>query len=128
LIVEASNGIFGRIKTNDGIPIPGMQITLSNKSMPSIVSTTNKNGKFRIFQLQTGKYHLKISLPGLKELHWDIEICCNKTIEIDFTYPDFGSIWDPETIFIPCPLIDKRSSSITYCFTKEQLRLLPIDR
>lgn len=128
LIIEASNGIIGIIKTNDGTPIPGIQATLSNKNMPSIIKTTSKNGKFRFFQLPSGKYHLRISCPGLQEIHWDIDICCNKTIDIDFSYPDFGGIWDPVTIYIPSPMIEKRNSSIAYCFTKEQLRLLPIDR
>lgn len=80
-----TGNLFGTVVDEQGQPLPGVTITLTNGGPPRI-QVTNAQGRFRFLELSPGNYTLKAELEGFATVERsNIEILIGRTIEIEIT-------------------------------------------
>ena len=64
---RGTGNIIGIVTDDGGIPLPGVTVTLSGKTIQPIAAVTNNEGKFRFMSLYPANdYALKRELQGFK--------------------------------------------------------------
>jgi len=86
---KQENNIVGITTNEEGVPLENIDVQIYDEKNSLISnSVTNKEGKFTLFNLNTGKYQLKVSNPYLYNLNFDI---INLNVQ-GFPYPQIKLI------------------------------------
>jgi hypothetical protein len=71
-LAEHTPMISGRVITEDGVSVPGVQVTLFNMGTnKKITAITNENGKFVFHNPDAGPYFIRCQADGLKDVLCD---------------------------------------------------------
>ena len=128
-LLPNGNRITGRviINVNKKIPIPDAKISVIGNKLPKRITFTSKKGTFNIINLPAGRYEVAASIESLPKKVYIIDICCGKTVELEIDLAH-KEIWgsDFDSRWRTCPIIEKRSSAITYCWTRTAFSKLPM--
>ncbi|MEZ0451535.1 TonB-dependent receptor [Sphingobacterium thalpophilum] len=84
---QQGTAIFGKIQDKNGVPIPGVTITLANHGQQT---TTDADGEFRLIaavgfplQLQVAALGYKSQLVSLEQISWNVKKGLRLTLEED---------------------------------------------
>ncbi len=82
--VQKSGGIEGSVQTEEGKPLPGVNVYLVGTNRGSV---TDKNGNFKIDIIPVGRYTIVAEFIGRETRSRNIQVTAGKTILINFTLP-----------------------------------------
>jgi Ca-activated chloride channel family protein len=62
------------IVTSDGLPVPGVTVTLQSTSRPALIKVTDVNGRYVFFGVPLGKYTVTTALEGFTPVTYAIVV------------------------------------------------------
>jgi hypothetical protein len=130
LAAQVSTGnIQGIVVDEEGIPLPGVSVTLTGSLTAPTSVVTNAAGIFRFNSLapQTD-YAIRTELDGFKtSVRENIIINAGVTINITLTMV-VGMINEQITVVAPTPVLDTKKTSVGINITRDILQALPSAR
>ncbi|MDP6275465.1 MAG: carboxypeptidase-like regulatory domain-containing protein, partial [Candidatus Marinimicrobia bacterium] len=116
--------IRGQIKDTEGVPMPGVQIFVSELAMGAIA---DENGKYIILNLPVGSYDVKVMMIGYKTVTMkEVSVMMDQTTWLNFTMEVAVIEGDEVEVYGEKPLVDKAQTSRKVTVTSEALESLPI--
>ena len=116
--------LTGKVKSDEGEPIPYANIIIVGTVKGAF---SNLDGSFEIFDLEDGKYNVKVSAVGYKTITREVEVVNGKINEMDFIFTEIG-VEMPEITIISGrdQLFSKVPGSVSYIDRKEIETIMPI--
>ncbi len=126
---EQTGEFIGTVMLESGEVVPGVTITATGTNLVGSKTTvSDENGKFRLMALPPGKYTVKFTLDGFKQIvRSEIILEVGKTLKIDGVMQT-GQIQEEVIVEGASPLVDVRKSSTSINITKEVFTKLPRGR
>ncbi|TNF72552.1 MAG: carboxypeptidase regulatory-like domain-containing protein [Acidobacteria bacterium] len=128
-LAQTTGRIRGNVTDPDGVPIPGVTITVSGENLPGGARTaiSGENGGFRITALPPGDYNLVAVLEGFQtEALENIRVGINATATANFYL--YAELLETVTVTSEAPLVDMTASASGNSFTAEFIKDLPTNR
>ncbi len=126
---ERTGNINGIVIDKDGIPLPGVNITLTGLTVAPMTAQSNSEGRFRFISLHPGStYDLKLELQGFKtrtEKGVIIEVGKNADLRITM---EQGTLEEQVTVVAQTPMVQAKKTQVTNTVGYEQLQSLPSAR
>jgi len=121
--------IRGTITDNEGVPLPGVKVTVSGPSLIGIMDDISaENGTYRITPLPPGTYTILGELEGFQSVRREeVVVRVGTTVEITLPMAP-ATISEEVTVIAPSPTVDVQRTKITTVLDTESLRKLPLDR
>ncbi|HVT43150.1 MAG TPA: TonB-dependent receptor [Thermoanaerobaculia bacterium] len=118
--------IRGTIAGDDGTPLPGVTVTVTNTETGSTRSAvTDSNGEYLVSLLRPGSYRVHAELAGFGEARNDrvtVLLGTASTINLRIT----PQLAQEITVTASAPLVDTTQSDLTAAVTEFQIESLPI--
>jgi hypothetical protein len=126
---ERTGNINGIVVDKDGIPLPGVNLTLTGPTVAPMNAQSNAEGRFRFLSLHPGdKYDIKAELQGFKtrtETGIIIEVGKNADLRITM---EQGTLEEQVTVVAQTPMVQAKKTQVTNTVGYEQLQSLPSAR
>ncbi len=121
--------IRGTVKDKDGVPLPGVAITVTSASiMGSEATVTNELGVFRLSLLRVGTYTLTAALQGFQAYkREDVRVALAATVTLSIEMLP-SAINEEVSVTAPSPVIDVKVSTTAKFFKADLLQNVPIGR
>lgn len=121
--------IKGEVKDADGLPLPGVTVTLTGNKIASMTSITSQGGVFRFVSLPVANdYALKFELGGFNTLtREEITVTFNRDVELDIIMEP-STITEEVTVVGQAPVIDSKRAQVGENITQEMIMQLPTAR
>src|ERR1700761_6590709 len=89
LLAQVENGtITGRVTDPSGSVVPGVSVTVSQKSTGLLLhGQTNADGAYSFPQLQPGPYSLELNKPGFKKTDTAVTLTVGQVAQLDVELP-----------------------------------------
>jgi hypothetical protein len=114
--------IRGQIKDTEGVPMPGVQIFVSELAMGAIA---DENGKYIILNLPVGSYDVKVMMIGYKTVTMkEVSVMMDQTTWLNFTMEVAVIEGDEVEVYGEKPLVDKAQTSRKVTVTSEGHRII----
>ena len=130
LAQRQTGSIFGKTTDKEGVPLPGVTVTLSGPALMGTLSyTTADSGDFRFPSVPPGSdYVLTVELTGFKTLKsGGIIVSVGKTVAINITMEE-AAIEEEVTVVAATPTVDVRSSKVSVNYDAELIANVPLRR
>jgi hypothetical protein len=118
--------IRGKIVDEDGIPLPGVSVTLTGSKIPMMNSATSAGGNFRFLSLPVANdYVLKLELGGFKTVtreQLDVGYGRDITLNIEM---EIAALEEEVTVVGETPVIDTKKTQVGVNVTEEMIMSLP---
>ena len=114
---QDTGSIRGTVKDKDGVPLPGVAITVTSPSiMGSEAAVTNELGAFRLSLLRVGTYTLTAALQGFQAYkREDIRVGLAATVTLNIEMLP-SAINEEVSVTAPSPTVDVKSSTTAKFF------------
>jgi hypothetical protein len=123
---ERTGNINGIVVDKDGIPLPGVNLTLTGPTIAPMTAQTNSEGRFRFLSLHPGnQFDIKLELQGFKtrtEKGVIIEVGKNADLRIIM---EQGTLEEQVTVVAQTPMVQAKKTQVTNTVGYEQLQSLP---
>jgi len=120
--------IDGKVIDNEGMPLPGVTVTLESEMVPTRTTTTSNKGEFAFRSLDPGTYKLIFDLLGFKkEVREQIKIVVGKTLTFNITM-SLATIEEEVTVTAQSPIVDTKKTGTAVNITQEVLANVPSAR
>ena len=127
LAQRSTGGIEGVILDSEGVPLPGVVVTVTGPSGKRSM-TTESNGTYRFPALQPGTYTVTATLAGFKTMmETGITVGLEQTRKVDLRM-EVGRIEEEVTVIGISPIVDLTSSRLSTNVSKEFFDSLPKGR
>ena len=132
-IVSAQLGqtstIRGEVTDEEGVPLPGVNITVSSSSLIGTVTDTSKaKGTYRCPALVPGTYTLLAELDGFQTIRRDgLVLRVGVTMKINIQMRP-ATLEEEITVIAPSPTVDVQRVKISNVMDLELLQKLPLNR
>lgn len=125
----ATGSIKGKITDPDGVPLPGVSITVTSPSLiGSVTGVTNADGDFRAPGLPPGRYKVMAELDGFKTvIREGVIVHVGMVIAIDLLMEP-SPLQEQVTVIAPSPVVDTQSTKLSTTVTTDVLANLPVSR
>ena len=124
-----SGRLRGKVQDPDGVPMPGVTITLTGDSLagPPLIAVSAENGEFRYPTLIPGSYNLVAEMDGFQtQTLENVRVAMGTTAAANFVlYAEFA---EAVTVSSEAPLVDVTASSVGTNFSAEEIAALPTKR
>ncbi|MFP4081710.1 MAG: TonB-dependent receptor domain-containing protein [Candidatus Aminicenantes bacterium] len=120
----------GTVMDEEGLALPGATVTISSPAMilPQMVSVTNEKGFYRFVGLPSGKYQVKVEMPGMKTLIREgIVVEAGGTTTLNITLEQ-TALEEMVTVVGQAPTVDLQTTTTGTTFTKTLIANLPLPR
>lgn len=116
--------IIGKVRSIEGNPVPYANISVLGTVKGAF---SNMDGSFEIFDVEDGRYAVKVSAVGYKTITREVEVINGKINEMDFIFTEIG-VEMPEITVISGRdrLFSKVPGSVSYIDRKEIETIAPI--
>jgi hypothetical protein len=128
-LAQTTGSIRGNVTDPDGVPIPGVTVTVSGEKLPGGARTaiSGGNGGFRITALPPGNYNLVAEMDSFKtETIENVRVGINTTATANFYM--YAELMETVTVTSEAPLVDVTSSAAGNSFSAEFIKDLPTNR
>ena len=117
----------GHVKDEQGLPLPGVTITISSPAMMGTRTiTTDDRGLYRFLRLAPGRYNLEANLEGFTPYRKDnIEVRVDRTTSENFLLR-IGALAETITVLAEQPLVDVEKADQSFTVDKNALTSLPL--
>lgn len=121
--------IYGKVLDTEGVPLPGVSVTLAGSMTGPVHFVTGPEGNFRFMTLAPGRdYSLRAALEGFKtKAIENIVVVFGQNVNVNITL-EMGAISEEISVIAEKPLIDKKKTEIGLLATQEVLQQLPLPR
>ena len=126
---ERTGNINGIVTDKDGIPLPGVNITLTGPTIAPMTVQSNSEGRCRFLSLHPGdKFDIKLELQGFKtRSETGIIIEAGKNADLRVTMEQ-GTLEEQVTVVAQTPMVQAKKTQVTNTVGYEQLQSLPTAR
>lgn len=126
---QRTGNIYGLVVDQEGVLLPGVNLTLTGSTIGAMTVQSNTEGKFRFLSLFPGKeYQIKAELQGFKtKIEKDILVNVNRNSDIKIVLEQ-GKLEEQVTVVAQVPMVQAKSTRITYTINYDQLQGLPSSR
>jgi len=126
---QRTGNLYGKVVDQDGIPLPGVNITLESSGGAPMTAQTNNEGVFRFLSLPpSSEYAVRCELDGFKtkvETGVIINIGRNTSIEVDM---EMGAIEEEVTVIASTPIVTPKRTEVSHTIDRETMMALPSAR
>jgi len=126
---ERAGNIYGKVVDRDGVPLPGVAVTLTGSLTSPVSQITTGEGNFRFLSIPPARdYALKAELQGFKtrtETGITTNVGANLNVIIVM---EAGGLEEEVTVTAQIPLVDTKKTSTSMNVDKELLQSLPTAR
>ncbi len=121
-----SSSITGIVKDSSGALVPGVQVTVTDKSTNvSVTTQTNKDGIYQVSFLTSSHYQVTFTKQGFKtDMEADVLLVSNQAAHVDATL-EVGSTTQSVTVTATPPLLDKETPMIGATVSSDDLVKYP---
>jgi len=121
--------IKGKVKDPEGVPLPGVTVTLTGSKIATMTTITSEEGNFRFLSLPVARdYTLKFELPGFKTLIREkINISFGRDVVLDIVLEQ-AAIEEEVTVIGETPVIDTKKTQVGVNISQEMIMSLPTAR
>jgi hypothetical protein len=121
--------VRGKVVSKEGLPLPGVKITLSRPQAADEKAVTGRSGVFRFPDIWPGSdYSLKAELPDFKTIdRAGIVVALGSRVSIDFVLEP-GKVGELIKVTAPMPMIDRTRFTAGASFGGGELQTLPTAR
>jgi len=126
---QRTGNIYGKILDTEGIPLPGVTVTLSGFTIAPMATTSSTDGSFRFLSLHPAKdYVVKAELQGFRaKTETGIIVTVGGNTELEVVM-ERGVIEEEVTVVALSPVIDTKKTAITTTINYETLQSMPSAR
>ena len=126
---ERTGNINGIVVDKDGLPLPGVNVTLTGKTIAAISQQSNAEGRFRFLSLfPANDYVLKAELQGFKtKIEQGVIINVGKNADIRLVMEQ-GQLEEQVTVVAQTPIVQAKKTQITHTVNYDMLQSLPSAR
>ncbi len=128
-MTKQSGAIRGVVSDNEGLPLPGVEVTAQSPSLMGIASAiTIGDGSYRFLNLPPGTYAITASLKGFKTVkQTGIVVQVGQTYTVNLQ-TGASPLAEEVTVTAAPPVIDIASNKISNVIPTELLKNLPLNR
>jgi hypothetical protein len=125
---QTTSSIVGRVHAVTGQPLPGVEVTARQPETGLRRATlANNDGHFVFPSLPAGVYEIHAETAGFRPLtHTGIRLSVAETLSLDLSM-ELGTLEQAITVVGRQPLINTRTSELSYLVNEESIRLLPLN-
>lgn len=124
-----TGNLYGTVVDQDGVSLPGVNVTLISTGGAPMSATTNNEGVFRFLSLPpSSNYEIKAELAGFKtkiEQGIIIQIGKNTNIKVDMV---MGAIEEEVTVIAKTPTVNPKRTEVSHTLSREVMAALPSAR
>jgi len=126
---ERTGGIYGTVMDKDGMPLPGVNVTLTGRTTAAMTQQSNAEGRFRFLSLfPANDYVLKAELQGFKtKIEQGVIINVGVNAEIKLVMEQ-GQLEEQVTVVATTPVVQTKKTQITHTVNYDMLQSLPSAR
>jgi len=120
--------IDGKAVDDEGMPLPGVTVTLESERYPTKTTVTRENGDFALRALDPATYKLSFELPGFTRVVREkvkVNVAVTLTFNITMT---ISTIEEEVTVTAESPIVDTKKTGISVNITQEVLANIPSAR
>jgi hypothetical protein len=124
-----SGKIVGKVADPEGVPLPGVTVTLIGEKIGKMTAISAANGHFRFLNLPVGKnYEVRFELDGFQtQIRSGLSIWIGSTSELNIVM-ELTAIEETVTVIASSPLVDTKSTTVARNITSETVQQLPTSR
>lgn len=120
--------IDGKVVDPDGMPLPGVTVTLESELVPTKTTVTSEKGEFFLHSIDPGMYKLTFELPGFKKVvREDIRVRVGKILTFNITMEQ-ATLEEEITVTAESPIVDTKKTGTSVNVTQEVLANIPSAR
>lgn len=121
--------IYGKVVDAEGIPLPGVSVTLTGTMTAPLSAVTSAQGLFRFLALAPAHdYQIRAELDGFNtEIREDIILSFGKNVDLTVTLA-IGAISEEVTVVAENPLVDKKNAEVGLVAKEQILSEIPTVR
>jgi len=120
--------IYGTIVDEEGMPLPGVTITLESEKIPTRSSVTSEKGYFRFINLAPGKYKVTMELPGfVTQVRENVPVTIGGTVDFRITFT-VATLEEEITVIASSPIVDTKKTGVVTNLKEEILANIPSSR
>ncbi len=124
-----TGNLYGTVVDQDGVSLPGVNVTLISTGGAPMSATSNNEGVFRFLSLPpSSNYQIKAELAGFKtkiEQGIIIQIGKNTNIEVAMS---MGAIEEEVTVIATTPTVTPKKTEVSHSLSREVMAALPSAR
>ncbi len=126
---QRTGNIYGRITDAEGVPLPGVSVTLTGVTIAPMPAVTNNEGRFRFISLfPANDYVIKAELQGFKtRIQTGIIVNVGKDADISVIM-EAGTLEEEVTVIAETPVVDTKKTQVTHSVNYTMLQELPSAR
>jgi len=127
---ERFGALSGVVRDESGAVAPGATVLVVSRSTDRPVTVfTDRNGAYRVDDLEPGRYRIQVELPGFALAEPpDVMVLLGRTTMRDATLRPRSVTQTVTVTADAAPLIDTRTTTVAHHVTSEELALLPKGR
>lgn len=126
---QRTGNLYGKVVDQDGVALPGVNVTLTATGGAPMVQTTNNEGNFRFLSLPpSAEYNVKAELEGFKtKIEQRVIVNMGRNSEIIVTM-ELGAIEEEVTVVATTPTVTPKRTQVSHSIDRETLMALPSAR
>jgi hypothetical protein len=120
--------IYGTILDEEGMPLPGVTVTLESEKIPTRSSVTSEKGYFRFINLAPGKFKVTMELPGfVTQVRENVPVTIGGTVDFRITFT-VATLEEEITVIASSPIVDTKKTGLVTNLKEEILANIPSAR
>lgn len=120
--------IYGTILDEEGMPLPGVTVTLESEMIPTRTGVTSEKGYFRFINLSPGQYKVTMELPGfVTQVREKIPVTIGGTVDFRITLKT-TTLEEEITVIAESPIVDTKKTGIVTHLKEDILANIPSAR
>ncbi|MDH7513763.1 MAG: carboxypeptidase regulatory-like domain-containing protein [Clostridiales bacterium] len=126
---ERTGNIYGTVVDQEGMPLPGVTVTLTGMYTAPLRTISSDDGQFRFLSLSPSRdYTIKLELAGFKtKIEENIIVTVGRNTTITFSM-EMGALEEEVTVTAVSPVVDAKKTSVGSNIGLEALQSLPSAR
>jgi hypothetical protein len=121
--------IKGVVKDTEGIPLPGVTVTLNGSKIAQMTDISSEGGHFRFLKLPVADdYVLKLALPGFNTITREkLVVSFGRDLNLNITM-EMTAIEEEVTVVGKAPVIDTKRAQVGVNVTDDMIMKVPTAR
>ena len=126
---QRTGNLYGTVVDQDGVPLPGVNVTLVSSGGAPMTSVTSNEGVFRFLSLPpSANYEIKAELVGFKtKIEQGIIINIGKNANIKVVM-EMGAIEEEVTVIATIPTVTPKRTEVSHTIGRDAMMALPSAR
>ncbi|MFC2161884.1 carboxypeptidase regulatory-like domain-containing protein [Acidobacteriota bacterium] len=124
-----TGNLYGTVVDGDGVPLPGVNVTLTSTGGAPMTATTSNEGVFRFLSLPpSGNYEIKAELQGFKtKIEKVVRITIGQNTNMTVVM-EMGAIEEEVTVIATTPTVTPKRTEVSHSIDRETMMALPSAR